>query len=95
MAQASIGQHVLCPGRTRLQLGAGILDFPVRLDRADPADDRRPVVKPKTNPSDDRMVMTTHEVRRKLKIVAALSRETMKQTIERLVEAEFRKLVSK
>jgi hypothetical protein len=38
------------------------------------------------------MVRTTEDVRNKLKIVAALSKETMKESLARLVAAEYKKL---
>jgi len=38
------------------------------------------------------MVRTTNDVRDKLKVVAALSKETMKESLARLVAAEYKKL---
>jgi hypothetical protein len=39
------------------------------------------------------MVLTTFEVRRQLKIIAAVSRTSMKEVLARLVAAEFKRVM--
>ena len=46
----------------------------------------------KARPREDVMVMTTPEVRRQLKIIAAITGSTMKDVLERLVSEEFRRV---
>jgi hypothetical protein len=46
----------------------------------------------KIRPREDVMVMTTPEVRRQLKIIAAMTGSTMKDVLERLVGEEFRRV---
>jgi hypothetical protein len=40
----------------------------------------------------DAMVLTTQDVRRQLKIIAAVTRETMKEVLVRLVAAELKRV---
>jgi hypothetical protein len=46
----------------------------------------------KDRPREDVMVMTTPEVRRQLKIIAAVTGSTMKNALERLVSEEFKRV---
>jgi hypothetical protein len=41
---------------------------------------------------EDAMVLTTQDVRRQLKIIAAVTRETMKEVLVRLVAAELKRV---
>ncbi len=46
----------------------------------------------KARPREDVMVMTTQEVRRQLKIIAAVTGSTMKYALERLISEEFKRV---
>jgi hypothetical protein len=43
-------------------------------------------------PSEDAMILATQDVRRQLKIIAAVTGSTMKDVIERLVAAELKRV---
>jgi len=43
-------------------------------------------------PNDDVMILTTQDVRRQLKIIAAVTRETMKEVLVRLVAEELKRV---
>jgi hypothetical protein len=46
----------------------------------------------KVSPREDVMVMTTPDVRRQLKIIAAVTGSTMKDVLQRLVAAELKRV---
>jgi hypothetical protein len=52
----------------------------------------RPVMKRSDRLPEDAMVLSTQDVRRQLKIIAALTGSSMKDVLARLVAAEFKRV---